>query len=172
MELVDVTDSKSVDGDIVWVRVPPPAPKAAVPFGGGCFCVIEWDSKARPERSEGAKQSSELFCRAWESPTTGIATPAGESHHRESLSCSPHAKLKEFSSASGTRKAIIKQSGGLFYRPWESPTTGITSQSTNATKPPIRSGFVVSDEHFKGDQSLKNVMTSCAIRSGQSTMGE
>ena len=28
MELADVTDSKSVDGDIVWVRVPPPAPKA------------------------------------------------------------------------------------------------------------------------------------------------
>ena len=26
MELVDVTDSKSVGGDIVWVRVPPPAP--------------------------------------------------------------------------------------------------------------------------------------------------
>ena len=27
MELVDVTDSKSVGGDIVWVRVPPPAPR-------------------------------------------------------------------------------------------------------------------------------------------------
>ena len=27
MELVDVTDSKSVGGDTVWVRVPPPAPK-------------------------------------------------------------------------------------------------------------------------------------------------
>ena len=26
MELADVTDSKSVDGDIVWVRVPPSAP--------------------------------------------------------------------------------------------------------------------------------------------------
>jgi hypothetical protein len=26
MELVDVTDSKSVGGNIVWVRVPPPAP--------------------------------------------------------------------------------------------------------------------------------------------------
>ena len=26
MELADVTDSKSVDGDIVRVRVPPPAP--------------------------------------------------------------------------------------------------------------------------------------------------
>ena len=27
MELADVTDSKSVGGDIVWVRVPPPAPE-------------------------------------------------------------------------------------------------------------------------------------------------
>ena len=27
MELVDVADSKSADGDIVWVRVPPPAPR-------------------------------------------------------------------------------------------------------------------------------------------------
>ena len=26
MELVDVADSKSADGDIMWVRVPPPAP--------------------------------------------------------------------------------------------------------------------------------------------------
>ena len=36
MELADVTDSKSVDGDIVWVRVPPPAPAKkqgkALPF--------------------------------------------------------------------------------------------------------------------------------------------
>ena len=32
MELADVTDSKSVDGDIVWVRVPPPAPKKETPF--------------------------------------------------------------------------------------------------------------------------------------------
>lgn len=32
MELADVTDSKSVDGDIVWVRVPPPAPNKATDF--------------------------------------------------------------------------------------------------------------------------------------------
>ena len=34
MELVDVTDSKSVGGDTVWVRVPPPAPVAAPPERG------------------------------------------------------------------------------------------------------------------------------------------
>ena len=28
MELVVVADSKSADGDIVWVRVPPPAPSS------------------------------------------------------------------------------------------------------------------------------------------------
>lgn len=32
MELADVTDSKSVDGDIVWVRVPPPAPNNTTDF--------------------------------------------------------------------------------------------------------------------------------------------
>ena len=32
MELADVTDSKSVDGNIVWVRVPPPAPRKSPPL--------------------------------------------------------------------------------------------------------------------------------------------
>lgn len=32
MELVDVADSKSAGGDIVWVRVPPPAPKQMPTF--------------------------------------------------------------------------------------------------------------------------------------------
>ncbi len=27
-ELVDARDSKSLDGHVVWVRVPPPAPKS------------------------------------------------------------------------------------------------------------------------------------------------
>ena len=33
MELVDVADSKSADGNIMWVRVPPPAPKQKHPVG-------------------------------------------------------------------------------------------------------------------------------------------
>ena len=30
--MVDVADSKSADGDIVWVRVPPPAPRQKKPI--------------------------------------------------------------------------------------------------------------------------------------------
>ena len=37
--MVDVTDSKSVGGDTVWVRVPPLAPKSLQPFGCGDFAV-------------------------------------------------------------------------------------------------------------------------------------
>ena len=37
MELVDVADSKSADGNIMWVRVPPPAPKQSTPTG--CFLL-------------------------------------------------------------------------------------------------------------------------------------
>ena len=41
MELADVTDSKSVDGDIVWVRVPPPAPKTqGAPKGYPVFLLL------------------------------------------------------------------------------------------------------------------------------------
>ena len=44
MELVDVTDSKSVGSDTVWVRVPPPAPLGNTRFSGfrgtGYFLVF------------------------------------------------------------------------------------------------------------------------------------
>ena len=33
------------------------------------FLCLRWDSKARPERSEGIKQSGGLFYRAWGSPS-------------------------------------------------------------------------------------------------------
>ena len=39
MELADVTDSKSVDGNIVWVRVPPPAPCQNPTFDTNCVEV-------------------------------------------------------------------------------------------------------------------------------------
>ena len=35
--MVDVTDSKSVGGDTVWVRVPPPAPKKSSSKKDGLF---------------------------------------------------------------------------------------------------------------------------------------
>ena len=48
MELVDVTDSKSVGGDIVWVRVPPPAPNQNNPnqiflIGDGFGLFVSFD---------------------------------------------------------------------------------------------------------------------------------
>ena len=44
--MADVTDSKSVGSDTVWVRVPPPAPKKNAPMGAFFF---------------GAKGSANLF---------------------------------------------------------------------------------------------------------------
>ena len=54
MELADVTDSKSVDGDIVWVRVPPPAPTKRESRQRFLFCLFgthEWDSKDERHRA-------------------------------------------------------------------------------------------------------------------------
>ena len=47
--MVDVADSKSADGDIVWVRVPPPAPR---------------QKKAAPFRLPGLRKSREDFTSA------------------------------------------------------------------------------------------------------------
>ena len=42
LELADETDSKSVGGDTVWVRPPPPAFLIPKPFSGlGIFCVAD-----------------------------------------------------------------------------------------------------------------------------------
>ena len=51
--------------------------KNELPLWGGSFFVQRWDSKARPERSEGIKQSGGLFYRAWESPSTFRRIPEG-----------------------------------------------------------------------------------------------
>ena len=37
-ELVDARDLKSLDGNVVWVRVPPPAPKLTRPMGIAAHC--------------------------------------------------------------------------------------------------------------------------------------
>ena len=41
MELADVTDSKSVVGDNVWVRVPLPAPDTEFVFSHGLFFEVD-----------------------------------------------------------------------------------------------------------------------------------
>jgi hypothetical protein len=50
-ELVDARDLKSLDGNVVWVRVPPPAPIGQrIPFdrrSGGSHCIMH----AIPERT-------------------------------------------------------------------------------------------------------------------------
>ena len=48
MELVDVTDSKSVGSDTVWVRVPPPAPRRSK------FCIACSDLFYKSERAHTA----------------------------------------------------------------------------------------------------------------------
>ena len=61
MELADVTDSKSVGSNTVWVRVPPPAPNTEAPVG--CLCV--WLSRTGLEAG-GTKRSCGAFYPAGE----------------------------------------------------------------------------------------------------------
>ena len=69
--MVDVTDSKSVGGDIVWVRVPPPAPKSGYPFRGGRFLHSVGLEQVGTRPQAGAKNIRWMFFRPRESPTTG-----------------------------------------------------------------------------------------------------
>ena len=68
MELADVTDSKSVGSNTVWVRVPPPAPNTEAPVG--CLCV--WLSRTGLEAG-GTKRSCGAFCPAGERKQSGRA---------------------------------------------------------------------------------------------------
>ena len=54
--MADVTDSKSVDGDIVWVRVPPPAPTKRESHQRFLFVYSERMSGTR--RTSGTEQQS------------------------------------------------------------------------------------------------------------------
>ena len=79
MELVDVTDSKSVGGDTVWVRVPPPAPNHPGPCWapGGLPSVVLCASTgfdAEPQRgvSERNRRNAALLVRR--RPTTGTTS--------------------------------------------------------------------------------------------------
>ena len=68
MELADVTDSKSVGSNTVWVRVPPPAPNTEAPVG--CLCV--WLNRTGLEAGE-TKRSCGAFCPAGERKQSGRA---------------------------------------------------------------------------------------------------
>ena len=56
MELVDVTDSKSVDGNIVWVRVPPPAPKLPKLMASGVFLLSRFRARVYSGYEEGMEK--------------------------------------------------------------------------------------------------------------------
>ena len=74
MELADVTDSKSVGSNTVWVRVPPPAPNTEAPVG--CLCV--WLSRTGLEAG-GTKRSCGAFCPAGERKQSGRAARSASS---------------------------------------------------------------------------------------------
>ena len=72
MELADVTDSKSVGGDTVWVRVPPPAPSKRRPVWGGAFGCRKsglrhffevFIAPLRLRRGQGAMQGNPCYAR-------------------------------------------------------------------------------------------------------------
>ena len=66
MELVDVTDSKSVGSDTVWVRVPPPAPRRSKRHiaCSGFFCEGQGDSAALPLQPATASAGFGGACRS------------------------------------------------------------------------------------------------------------
>ena len=92
MELADVTDSKSVDGDIVWVRVPPPAPNPKDALW--CFWGLVY--KGRDSKQGVQNAPAERFVRPG-SEWSRIALHevqangglSGESHHRHQTPKAP-----------------------------------------------------------------------------------
>ena len=69
MELVDVADSKSADGDIVGVRVPPPAPTCVAKKDAGekhrmkmrCFSYFKKNTTKTEQKSCNLKLLEALF---------------------------------------------------------------------------------------------------------------
>ena len=69
MELVDVADSKSADGDIVGVRVPPPAPTCVAKKDAGekhrmkmrCFSYLRQKQQKTRRKSMELKLLEALF---------------------------------------------------------------------------------------------------------------
>ena len=77
MELVDVADSKSADGDIMWVRVPPPAPKSTVPLAGAVlFCCVTRmrTHRVRSVRPQEGKRQRSLIGTVERMPLCGSPT--------------------------------------------------------------------------------------------------
>ena len=63
--MVDVTDSKSVGGDTVWVRVPPPAPKGnrasiGCPVSFWCTCDLRLFERCKSQCRDGVHQAKDF----------------------------------------------------------------------------------------------------------------
>src|SRR5437588_9215097 len=67
-ELVDARDLKSLDGNVVWVRVPPPAPAFARKASEGCRAEADRRRRAFASASYGLA----LTGYAWRSPAKTV----------------------------------------------------------------------------------------------------
>src|SRR5579883_1457418 len=79
-ELVDATDSKSVSGNRVWVRFPPPAPKINPSGPRGRFRFIfsmsfSLRQSVRPASSLALAQMARLVLSAYGPTRTGCSSP-------------------------------------------------------------------------------------------------
>ena len=113
MELVDVTDSKSVGGDIVWVRVPPPAPKTGYPAWDALFFLSVGDVKKSP----GSTPSRSEVCRS----ATARRAALGAEETAEAPPAADEAKLFRGRTPFCRCLASAKRNGPTVYY----PTTGI-----------------------------------------------
>ena len=71
-ELVDARDLKSLDGNVVWVRVPPPAPAFAREAREGCRA--EADRRRRAVSASYGSASHALMGYAWRSHAETVRT--------------------------------------------------------------------------------------------------
>jgi len=104
---------------LVWARfskspIRTLAPKNELPLWGGSFFVQRWDSKARPEQSEGTKQSGGLFGRAWESPSNSRRIRYGCGLNLN-MSDAEKALVRAHFSKSPIRTLAPKKRGYLWY---------------------------------------------------------
>ncbi len=137
--MVDVADSKSADGDIVWVRVPPPAPR---------------QKKAAPFRLPGLRKSREDYTSAASFFLSETELSRGSSvsvledvwicllHHKGTRGFIP-LSLYDYRLGDSNPRALGDMPGTCRNPRWpvpqdrSSPATGTTSEEANCTPLPL-----------------------------------